>query len=145
MPPMLRKGKMETNKLYSIAENSGISVSFLAIPLCKGMALETENGYHIALDSSAELTSSEEKVILAHELGHCISGGLYTPDCDSIIRLRYEKRAELWAIENLVPLSELRAAIKEGDEAVSCLAERFGVTEDFMQRVIKYYCEAKSA
>ncbi len=145
MPHTLRKGKMETTKLYSIAEDSGIAVSFLAIPICRGIALETENGYHIALDSSGELSSSEEKVLLAHELGHCMSGGLYTPDCDSIIRLRNEKKAELWAIETLVPLSELRAAIKQGDEAVSCLAERFGVTEDFMQRVIKYYCETKTA
>ena len=136
---------METNKLYSIAEDSGISVSFLALPICRGISIETADGYHIALDSNSASSPSNEKVILAHELGHCIEGGVYTTETDSVIRIRYEKKADLWAIEQLVPLSELQNAIKQGDEAISSLADRFGVTEDFMQKVIKYYCETKIA
>lgn len=136
---------MEITRLYNIAEDEGISVSFLALPETKGISLELNGDYHIALDSDSSKSPSEEKVILAHELGHCVSGGLYGISEDSLIRIRLEKKAARWAIERLVPLSELKNAIKCGDEALSCLAERFGVTEEFMQKAIKHYTMEFSA
>lgn len=142
MPPILRKEKMELSKLYNIAENENITVFFIPMPHCQGMVLDNENGCYIGLDSSC--TTSEEKVILAHELGHCMTGGGYTLDGDSVIRVRLEKKADSWAIESLIPLKELKFAIKQGDEAVTCLADRFGVTEDFMLKAIKHYL-AKTA
>ena len=53
--------------------------------------------------------------------------------------------AERWAIERLVPLCELKMAIKQGDEAISDLAIRFGVTEGFMSKVFEHYASVKSA
>ncbi len=133
---------MEINKLYNIAENENIAVFFMPIPESRGIVLDKGNGYVIGLDSAS--SPAEEKVILAHELGHCMTGGGYTLDGDSVIRVRLEKKADSWAIERLIPLKELKSAIKQGDEAVTCLAERFGVTEDFIQKAIKHYL-AKTA
>lgn len=133
---------MEINKLYNIAEDENIAVFFMPMPQSRGVVLDKGNGYVIGLDTAS--SPAEEKVILAHELGHCMSGGGYDLHGDSLVRIRLERRADRWAIERLVPLTELQAAIKQGDEAVACLADRFGVTEDFMQKAIKHYC-AKTA
>ena len=136
---------METNKLYNIAEDEGISVDFLPLKECGGVALQLGGKYYIALDPEASASPSKEKVILAHELGHCLSGGVYSPNADKAVRVRLERQAEKWAISQLVPKGDLVTAIKRGDEALDQLAMYFGVTEDFMQRVIKYYCETASA
>ncbi len=133
---------METNKLYKIAEAEGISVDFLPLRECGGLVLQLGDNYYIALDPQASASPSREKVMLAHELGHCLSGEVYSPAADKGTLKRAERKAESWAIRQLVPAEALIAAIKRGDEALDSLALRFGVTEDFMQRVFKYYCEA---
>ena len=133
---------METNKLYKIAEAEGISVDFLPLRECGGLVLQLGDNYYIALDPAQAASQAKEKVMLAHELGHCLSGEVYSPAADRGTLTRAEKKAEGWAIRHLVPASELITAIKRGDEALDSLALRFGVTEDFMQRVFKYYCEA---
>ena len=146
MPPMLRKEKikrMETTNLYNLAEQQGISVSFFPLKESLGLTLESDGRFHIALHNACG--ANTEKVVLAHELGHCLSGGVYSLDDNSLIRVKLEKKADSWAIERLVPLFELKAAIKQGDEAISSLAQRFGVTEDFMQKVFKHYTEKVSA
>ncbi|MBO5852231.1 MAG: ImmA/IrrE family metallo-endopeptidase [Clostridia bacterium] len=134
---------METINLYNLAEQEGILVSFLPLNETKGLYLEHEGKEYIALDEGCTL--ADEKVVLAHELGHCMTGGGYNLMCGSLVRMRLEKRAERWAIERLVPLNELRAAIKQGDEAISSLAEHFGVTEGFMQKVLTHYTQKVSA
>ena len=133
---------MELNNLYNIAEDEEISVFFMPLPHSRGMVLDRNNEFFIGVDN--KVSPFEEKVILAHELGHCMTGGGYPQDGDSLIRVRLEKKAHNWAIERLIPLNELKEAIKQGVEALSCLADRFGVTEDFMQKAIKHYC-AKTA
>ena len=146
MPPMLRKEKkitMETNSLYNIAEQKGISVSFFPLNESRGVVLENGGKFYIALHDGC--SERDEKVILAHELGHCLSGGGYSLNDSPLIKVKLEKRAERWAIERLVPLYELETAIKQGDEANSALAERFGVTEEFMQKVLRHYLENVSA
>ncbi|MBQ1186500.1 MAG: ImmA/IrrE family metallo-endopeptidase [Clostridia bacterium] len=134
---------MEKNNLYNIAEQQGISVSFFPLKESRGLVLEDDGKFYIALHDGC--SENDEKIILAHELGHCFSGGAYSLEDGSLIRVKLEKKAESWAIERLVPLFELKRAIKQGDEAISALADRFGVTEDFMQKVYKHYLEKVSA
>lgn len=146
MPPTLRKEKikrMETTNLYNLAEQQGISISFFPLKESLGLTLENDGKFYIALHNGCGTCA--EKVILAHELGHCFSGGVYSLDDSSLIRVKLEKKAEQWAIERLVPLFELKSAIKQGDEAISSLAQRFGVTEEFMQKVFKHYLKKVSA
>ena len=134
---------MEIINLYNIAEKSGISVNFFPLKENKGIYLEIDGKEYIAL--SNKCSTADEKVVLAHELGHCLTGGGYDLESGSLMRIRLEKMAERWAIERLVPLCELKTAIKQGDEAIPDLAERFGVTEGFMNKVFEHYCGVKSA
>lgn len=132
---------METKRLYKIAENEKISVDFADIPLTRGFSINIRGKKFIAVDKNVRPESNEERVILAHELGHFATESLYSPDSPPLYRRRYERRADGWAISHLVPLPRLKNAIKNGVESVSSLADHFSVTEEFMQKVIKYYAE----
>jgi len=80
-------------------------------------------------------------VKLAHELGHCETGAVYGRNCEN--RSRQEERANRWAIERLLPLSQIRKAVRLGDRTVSELAERFCVTEEFVEETLRYYRDAR--
>ena len=134
---------MEIINLYNLAEDKGICVDFVPLGQSKGIYLELDGKEYIALDPSCSI--ADEKVILAHELGHCMTGGGYDLSSCHLMRVRLEKMAEKWAIERLVPLCELKTAIRQGDEEISALAERFGVTEGFMQKVFEHYLSKKIA
>lgn len=135
---------METKKLYKIAEREKVSVDFANIPQSRGFCINLKGKKFIAVDKNISPESNEERVILAHELGHIATDSLYSPDSPALYRRRFERRADGWAINQLVPLSLLKKAIKNGSESVSSLAEHFSVTEEFMQKAIKYYIEQKS-
>ncbi len=136
---------METNKLYNIAENNGIRVDFIS--LCENPAFSLEIGGKgfIAMDKALAGSTAAERVALAHELGHLATGATYTPGSDLKTVKKQERAAHRWAINALVPYGELLKAVAAGEEDLTCLADRFDVTEDFMQRAIKYYLETKSA
>lgn len=132
---------METTRLYKIAENSNIIVDFRALPHTKAFCISHGGKKYIAMDKNLCGSSAEERVALAHELGHCKTEGFYSTESPLVYRIRFEKKAELWAILNLIPKDELLSAIAKGNETVSTLAEHFSVTEEFMQKAIKYYSE----
>ena len=132
---------METIKLYKIADREGITVDFPHMPNVKSVCISLNGKNFIAIDKGVRYGSAEEKVKLAHEIGHCASNGFYSVGEEAKSREDKEKRADSWAIENLVPLSELEQAVKNGQEDVLALAEHFGVTSDFMQKALRYYSE----
>ena len=132
---------METIKLYKIADREGIRVDFPHMPNVKSACISLNGKNFIAIDKGVRYGSAEEKVKLAHEIGHCASNGFYSVGEEIKDREEKERKADSWAIENLVPLSELELAIKNGQEDVFVLAEYFGVTESFMQKALQYYSE----
>ena len=132
---------METIKLYKIADREGIRVDFPHMPNVKSACISLNGKNFIAIDKSVRYGSAEEKVKLAHEIGHCASNGFYSVGEEIKDREEKERKADSWAIENLVPLSEIELAIKNGQEDVLALAEYFGVTESFMQKALQYYLE----
>lgn len=144
MPHLSGAEKMETKKLYKLAESGGIRVDFCSLPHTRAFCINLSGKKFIAVDKSVAAESSEERVILAHELGHLKTDALYSPDAPEIYRKRFERKADGWAINRLIPLSSLRSAIKNGNESVSALADYFSVTEEFMQKAIKYYTEKSS-
>ena len=65
------------------------------------------------------------------------------PLCD--IRKKHENRADKWAIQRLIPLSELDAARAAGHTELWDLAEYFGVTEDMMRKALCWYAHGNLA
>lgn len=134
---------MISDKLYLEAEQSGITVLCGAeLPLTKSVSLALPDGaMFIGIDDSVMLSRAEERVHLAHELGHCVTGAMYNIRCPIMPRQRYERIADAYAIKKLVDEDELRRVIdeREGDISVWELSEWFDVTEDFMRKALAFY------
>ena len=136
---------METNKLYNIAESRGITVDFLPLRENPAISLELEGRGFIALDKGLVGRTAAERVALAHELGHLATGAVYSVGASAETVRKSELAAHRWAIRHLVPYCELVKAVAGGEETLSDLAETFCVTEDFMEKALRFYSENKSA
>ena len=134
---------MISDKLYLEAEQSGITVICGAeLPKTKSISLELPSGkMFIGIDDSAMCTRAEERVHLAHELGHCVTGAMYNIHCPIMPRRRYEKIADAYAIKKLVDEDELKNIIKKRDGEISVweLSQCFDVTEEFMNKALRFY------
>ncbi len=94
---------------------------------------------YIGIDPFQIETEAEERVHLAHEIGHCEKGAFYNPYSDLDIRAKHELKADRWAIKRLVPLDDFQNALSNGIIEKWELAERFDVTEGFIERAVEYY------
>ena len=70
---------MISDKLYLEAEQSGITVLCGAeLSLTKSVSVELPDGeMFIGIDDSVMRSRAEERVHLAHEIGHCVTGAMY--------------------------------------------------------------------
>lgn len=132
---------MELDELYKLAEDEGVRVMDFALPENKAVTINMGEGCFVGVDPEVFGRECEEKVVLAHEMGHIATGGFYSPETDKTSRIKQEARAEKWAIERLVPKAALKEAIKNGCGDTHSLAEHFGVTEKYMSQVLIYYLE----
>ncbi len=122
--------------LYNEAEEKYIDVDYF--PTRSLVSFSTSENL-IAIDVDKLESNREEKVHLAHEMGHCVTGSFYNIYSPLDIRQRHENRADRWAIKRLIPRKHLIEAFKEGITEIWELAEYFEVTEGFMRKAIEYY------
>lgn len=93
----------------------------------------------IYLDTSKIDTLAEETEIIAHEYGHIATGAVH-PVCSPFdIVEKHERRADKWAIQRLLPKSELENAVRAGYTEPWEIAEYLGRTEAFTRKAIAYY------
>lgn len=131
---------MELLDLYSYAKERDVPIISYNMPKSESMSVLIDGECYIGIDPFAIKTEADEKVKLAHELGHCETGAFYNQYSKFDIRAKHERRANIWAIKKLIPKDELIEALK----SVFCknryeLSEYFNVTEDFMQLALDYY------
>ena len=142
MRNILKKGRLiktKTTELYRIAETTGTEIICFDLPQTHSVSVITESGKcFIGIDPFQIETNAEEKVHLAHELGHCETGSFYSLDSPLEIRQKNENRADRWAINRLVPADELNFIIQTVSQPWE-LAEYFDVTEEFILKAIEYY------
>lgn len=132
---------METTKLYDIAERHNITVDRFGLPKCGSVSVWHNNRLFIALDSGIN-TRAEERVCLAHELGHCETLSFYNIYSPADIRAKHENHANRWAIQRLIPENRYRRALRNGYTYIHSLAEYFDVTDEFMTKAVEYYKNA---
>lgn len=133
---------METETLYSIAENHKIKVDRFCLSANKSISLNIQDHLFVALDNN--IYGADEKVCLAHELGHCETLSFYNIYSPLDVRGKHERRADIWAINKLVPRQQLEYAIKQGYRSLYDLAEFFGVTTVFMRKAIEYHNQSQN-
>jgi Zn-dependent peptidase ImmA (M78 family) len=128
---------MQTSDLLALAHDHGHSVYTMPLTANKAFAIEDRGKCYIAIRDS--LTQTQKKEALAHELGHCEYGGFYYADSPVSLRAKCEAKATRWATIALMPLDELRAAIRAGNTELWQLAEVFGVSPRFVEQALIQY------
>ena len=132
--------------LYEYAQQHDIPVTWFDFQRAESLSVRLPDGScAIAIDPWKMSTVAEETVALAHELGHCETGSFYSAESPLSLRSRMENRADKWAIRHLIPADALSRALREGCCEVWDLAERFGVTEDFMRKALCYHLHGSLA
>ena len=137
---------MDTRGLYDLATQENIGILDYPMPHSHSMSVMDDTGHcYIGMDRSIKDGNIQERVHLAHELGHCITGSFYNRYAAVDSRRRHENRADKWAIEALISVEQLDNAIAEGCCEVWELAERFGVTEEFIRKAVCWYVHGNLA
>lgn len=129
---------MTTNELYALSAQKGITVHSVKCPKAKGISLEIEESKFIGIDRSVFKNEYDERLILAHELGHSLTNGYYTALENPINVKRMEHRALKKTVELLIPERELSPLLNE-DTSVYELSEHFSVPEDLVKKAIWFY------
>ena len=127
---------MSTDELLSFAENHGHMIYYMNLQDIKAVTLEDDDSF-IALSNA--LHGSEVKEIAAHELGHCEYGGFYNRYSAYDVKAKAEYRADKWAYSKIVPIRAVRRAMKKGVQTHWELADTFGVSCEYMWKVLEHY------
>ena len=137
---------MDVLRLYDLAKQQNIDVIECPLPENGSLSVMDEAGNcFIGIDESVLDGDALERVHLGHELGHCLTGSFYSIHTAVDSRQRHENRADKWAVKKLIPVDELDNAVADGCTELWELAERFGVTEQFMCKAICYYVHGNLA
>ena len=100
---------------------------------------------YIALDPFKFQSDADELVKGLHELGHCDTGSFYNQYAARDVRQKHENRADKRAIALSISESDLDEAVAQGYTQLWELAEHFGVTVPFMQKVVCWYTHGNLA
>ena len=137
---------MDIPSLYEIAKQQNIEVIQYPMRETGSMSVMMEDGAcYIGMDKSVQDGSVQERIHLAHEIGHCVTGSFYNRYAAVDCRQRHENTADKWAIQRLITLESLDKAIADGYTEIWELAEHFGVTEQFMRKAVCYYVHGNLA
>lgn len=137
---------MENCALYELAEQQDIPVLLYPMGASGSMSVMTDSGAcYVGMDPALADGGVRERVHLAHELGHCVTGSFYNIYAKVDSRRRHENQADKWAIRQLIPVEKLDDAIASGCTEQWELAERFGVTEAFVKKAVCYYVHGNLA
>lgn len=137
---------MDVLRLYDLAEQQNIEVIEYSLPQTGSLSVMSDSGKcYIGIDESVMDGDALERVHLSHELGHCMTGSFYSIHTAVDRRQRHENRADKWAIRELISVDALDDAVAEGCMEIWELAERFGVTEQFMKKAVCYYVHGNVA
>ena len=134
------------SSLYRLAEEQSVPIWRFDLPENGSVSVQGADGQcWIGVDAGILDGGMQERVHLAHELGHCLTGSFYSPYTRVDSRRRHEYRADKFAVKTLIPVEELDDAVAEGCTELWELAERFGVTEDYMRKAVCYYTHGNVA
>lgn len=130
---------IDVDDLYDYAESHGIETDYFNTKYAPALSVLIDGEMCIAINPAMIESTADEKVKLAHEIGHCETGSFYNRRSPNEIIKKCENRANKWAIKKLIPKDELEKAVKNGIIEFWDLAEHFNVTENFIRKAILFY------
>ena len=129
---------MTLEELY-LSIPSNIDIDYFIFANTESLSAPIGDRFVIAIDPTKVKSEADEKLKVAHEVGHCETGSFYSPGEDYFLRQRYENRADRQAIKKLVPKDELKKAVSAGYTEAWQLSEIFGVPEPFIRKAAEFY------
>lgn len=132
--------------LYNWLENEGVFVFDRRLPFSKKDSNAATirlkppfEAWGIFLDRKRLKTAPQEKSALLHEGGHYATGATHEVSSPFDLVEKHEYKADKWAVERALTAEELDEAVAAGHTEMWDLAEYFGITEDFMKKVVCWY------
>lgn len=129
---------LSTAALYELAAGRGVPVYAFPLSHVPSLSIMDEQGQCV-VGMAPDLRGREEKLCLAHELGHCITGAFYNRHSSGAVRGKSEYKADKWAFYHLLPPIAVQRAMEAGLTRPHELAEHFEVPEEFLLRALDYY------
>jgi hypothetical protein len=127
--------------IYDELYNSGIDVFNMEFEKIKAASLcDAEGDRSIAIDNSKLDSDADLKTVLLHEQGHCETHTFYSVNTDELMRGKLERRADRFVAENKITKYDIARANRcEGLVEAWEFAEHFGVTVDYMKRLMNIH------
>lgn len=125
--------------LYTLISKENITITSWDIGQFKAATIKQESEYCIYINRNIINTASEEKCVIAHEIGHCMTGATHVLSSSHDLIEKHEYKANKYAVMKLITRNQLKKAIKKGHTEVWDIAEYFGVTEDFIIKALFIY------
>jgi hypothetical protein len=128
----------EVEKIYSELENSDIAVVNMTFGKVSAVSVCDYSGKRAIVVDEKKFQSSEElKSTLLHEQGHCETYAFYGVYTSNTVRSKREYRADKYVAENKITKHMIDSVHKkEGYTESWEFAEHFGVTNDYMKRLM---------
>lgn len=131
---------MELNKLYDIATRENISIEDFKMKN-KAIIERIDKEYYIGLNYSKIESITEEKELLAEELGHYYYNAFYNVASNPSTISQKEYRANKWKCTVLVSVNDLKEAFKNGMKNLYEVADYLNLSEDTVAFAYNYYKE----
>lgn len=119
----------------ALAASSGVEVFFGPAPASGALALEDA----VCLDFRLIGRDHERALALAHELGHIMTGSLYSSGSSVLDRRRAELRARRWAARHIISRAEILKAFRSGARTVPDLSSFLGLPPDLIDQALEIY------
>ena len=134
---------MDLLQLYGYAEQKGVIVAPWKIDNRKACAIKMGRNYHILMNNCLIDGERDERVVLAHELGHCRSDRMYYLQdyCNPLYKAniaKAERKAKDEACRLLVSPEELKKALRENDTEYA-VAESLDLDVFTYHEVVDYF------
>lgn len=131
---------MTLKSFYEFADKSNIPVIPFPLGDLEAMSyMDNKGRSYIGIDPERISSEQDEKMKLAHELGHAAQGAYYNRYAACDVWKKQENKADRWAFEHLVSKKEIHEAIKHGYVENWQLSELFDVPPETMARICHYY------
>jgi hypothetical protein len=132
-------GDRMTNQIVNeIAFKNNICVIDFPFENFKACSIENENKYYIGINEALFETQAQKNTAKLHELGHCMTGALYSESSPLFTQEKCEYKANRWAIRHFIPKQLLIDYLKKGYQMWE-IAEEMEITEEFLWQAYYHY------
>ena len=125
--------------LYQEAAEDDIMVAAVSLQNEESLIVKDEGLLSIGLNSGCIVSRQYEYYLMAHEMAHYRSGTYYKLRSPLQLREKQEYVADTWMVCDLVPIDDLKEAVRQGYTEVWELADYFDVPEKVIRRADEIY------